>query len=318
MTPSAGSLSGSTDRLDRWRDLIQEHFVPLDIAPDAGEPFRGSVRSSPVGHLSAAVVESVGQDCVRTPGMARRDPNTYLQVGMLARGRAVVRQDGREALLGPGAYAVYETDRPFTWHFEGRWRLLVFTWPRAAVDLSPEDSRASTARALGGDHLGRIVGRALADVVATPPTLSETGGRRLADELAGLVGTVAGEVRTRPDELSPRGAADLRRCVEDHVAEHLDDPGLDAESVARAHFVSGRQLHRAFAGQRTSVGRLIRTRRVEHGARELVDPRTADLPVTEIARRCGFPDLAAFSRAFKETFHEPPSAFRRRGRGAAG
>lgn len=312
MTPTPGTLSGSTDRLDRWRDLIREHFVGLDIACGADEPFRGSVRSSPVGPLSAAVVESVEQDCVRTAGLARRDRDRYLQVGLLARGRAVVHQDGREALLGPGGYAVYETDRPFSWHFEGPWRLLVFTWPREMVDLSADDSRAATARALGGDHLGRIVGRALSEVVAAPPPLTPTGGRRLADELAALVGTVAGEVRARSDLLSPRAAADLRRRVEDHVAEHLDDPALDPESIARAHFVSTRQLHRAFADVSTSVGRLVRTRRVQHGARELVNPALAHLSVTEIADRCGFADLSAFSRAFKETFDEPPSAYRRR------
>ena len=312
MTPTPGALSDTTGRLDRWRDLIREHFVGLDIASGADEAFRGSVRSSPVGHLTAAVVESVEQDCVRTTGLARRDPDSYLQVGLLARGRAVLHQDGREALLGPGGYAVYETDRPFSWHFEGPWRLLVLTWPREAVDLSPDESRDATARALGGDHLGRIVGRALTEVVAAPPPLSPTGGRRLADELAGLVGTVAGEVRARSDRLSPRVAAELRRRVEDHVAEHLDDPDLDAEAIARAHFVSTQQLHRAFADACTSVTRLVRTRRVEHGARELRGPRAAHLSVTEIARRCGFSDLSAFSRAFKETFGEPPSTYRGR------
>ena len=313
MTPTPGPLSGSTERLDRWRDLIRQHFVGLDIASGVDGPFRGSVRSAPVGHLSAAVVESVQQDCVRTAGLARRDPDVYLQVGLLARGRAVVAQDGREALLGPGGYAVYETDRPFSWHFEGPWRLFVLTWPRDAVDLSPDDSRAVTARALGGDQLGRIVGRALSEVVAAPPPLTPTGERRLADELAGLVGTVAGETVRRGEVLSPRGADRLRAQVETYVAEHLEDPDLGPESIAREHFVSLRQLDRAFADASTTVSRLVRRRRLEHGRRELVDPRRSEDSVTEIALRCGFSDLASFSRAFKDEYREPPTAFRRRG-----
>ncbi|WP_165825951.1 helix-turn-helix domain-containing protein [Actinomycetospora cinnamomea] len=308
----ASAVEGRADRLDGWRDLLREHFVALDVHADGDAPFGGTVRSSPLGHLAVATVGSTGQDCIRTPGLARRDADAYLQVGMIARGRAVVRQDGREALLGPGAYAIYETGRPFAWRFHGPWRLLVFTWPRELVGLDEDTSRAATARALGGDRLGGIVGRTLADVVATPPSLSPAGGDRLATELADLVGTVAGEALRRDDVPGPRGAAELRTRVEAFVAEHLEDPDLGPDMIARAHFVSTRQLHRAFADAATTVGRLVRQRRLEHGRRELADPRLADLSVTDVALRCGFSDLAAFSRAFKDAFHEPPSTFRRR------
>lgn len=312
MAPRPASSTDTTDRVDRWRDLLREHFVALDVDVNRDEAFAGAVRSTAVGPLSVSTVDSTPQDCLRTAGLARRDPETYLQVGMVARGNAVLAQDGREALLGPGGYAVYETARPFSWHLEGQWRLLVFTWPRAAVALGPQASRAVTARTLGGDRLGAIVGRMLAEVVTAPPPLSPAGGLRLAAELSALVGTVAGEVRGRGEALSPRGAADLRRRVEAYIAEHLDDPELGPETIARAHFVSVRQLHRTFADASTSVGRLMRTRRLEHSARELVDPRLRHLSVTEIAHRSGFFDPAAFSRAFKEAFREPPSHHRRR------
>ncbi|MEJ2885060.1 AraC-like ligand-binding domain-containing protein [Actinomycetospora aeridis] len=307
-------VRGRADRLDGWRDLLREHFVALDVNAEPDAPFDGAVRSSLVGHLAVATVDSTGQECVRTPGLARHDPDDYLQVGLVARGEAVMRQDGREAVLGPGAYTVYETGRPFGWRFTGPWRLLVFTWPRDLVGLDRDTSRAATARALGGDRLGAVVGRTLADVVAAPPELFPLAGARLATELADLVGTVAGSALGAEPLRGTRGVAELRARVEAYVAEHLDDPDLGPESIARAHFVSTRQLHRAFAEVSTTVGRLVRRRRLEQGQRELVDPRLADLSVTDIALRCGFGDLAAFSRAFAATFHEPPSTFRRRHR----
>jgi AraC-like DNA-binding protein len=290
----AACATGATDRVEDWRDLIREHFVALDIATDRDPAFEGAVRSTLLGHLSVASVDSTRQECVRTPGL-------------------VLQQDDREALLGPGGYALYETDRPFAWHFRGPWRLLVFTWPRDLVGLGRDASRAATARTLGGDGLGAMVGRLLTDVVAAPPPLTAVGGARLADELGELVGTVAGEVLRRDEVLSPTGAAELRHRVEAHVAEHLEDPGLGPESIARAHFVSTRQLHRAFAEGAETVSGLVRRRRLEHARRELLDPRLADLTVTEIALRCGFGDLAAFSRAFRTGFHEAPSTYRRRG-----
>jgi AraC family transcriptional regulator, positive regulator of tynA and feaB len=310
--PESPEVRGRTDRLEGWRDLIREHFVALDVHAGRDEPFDGAVRSSLVGHLAVATVDSTDQECIRTPGLARHDPDDYLQVGLIARGQAVVEQDGREALLGPGGYAIYETDRPFSWRFRGPWRMLVFTWPRDLVGIDQDTSRAATARALGGDRLGGIVGRTLADVVTAPPELSPAAGGRLATELADLLGTVAGEALRGDPLAGTRGAADLRARVEAFVAEHLEDPELSPETIARAHFVSTRQLHRVFADASTTVGRLVRRRRLEHGRRELGDARLDDLSVTDIALRCGFGDLASFSRAFKESFHEPPSTFRRR------
>lgn len=307
------SAADRTEGVAGWCDLLREHFVALDVDDvDRDGPFPSRVRSTLVGHLSAAVVSSAPQSARRTVGLARHDPHTYLQVGMVAEGTAVLEQDGREAVLGRGAYAVYETDRPFTWHFDGPWTLLVLTWPRELVALGGDVTRAATARPLGGDRLGAIVGHAIADTALTPPALSDAGGGRLAGQLAALLGTAVGESLRQGDVLSPGSAADLRRRVDSYVAEHLEDPGLGPEDIARAHFISVRALHRVFADADTTVGALIRRRRLEHARRRLLDPRDAGLSLTEIAHACGFSDLASFSRGFKLRYHEPPGSYRRR------
>ena len=73
--PDATAVHGATDRLDGWRDLIREHFVALDVNAQRDTPFDGAVRSSLVGHLAVATVDSTDQECVRTPGLARHDPD---------------------------------------------------------------------------------------------------------------------------------------------------------------------------------------------------------------------------------------------------
>jgi AraC-like DNA-binding protein len=308
-----GPTTGRTDRLPAWRDLVREHFVALDIDADPETPFTGAVRSTALGHLKVSSVDSSPQGCRRTPGLAR-DGDTYLQVGMLTRGEAVLCQDGREAALRPGDFAVYETDRPFLWGFRDDWQLFVYTWPRAAMGLGQGESQRLTARTLGGGAgLGAIVGRMLHDLVAAPPVLSSAGGTRLADEVGELVMTVATE-RLRPDALSAP-AADLLGKIDAYITEHLADPGLGPDAIARAHFVSTRQLHRLFAQQGTTVTQRIRTHRLERCRRELADPRCAT-SITGISRRWGFGDLATFSRAFRAAYGSTPSAYRRGGRGS--
>ncbi len=299
----------TTDRLDVWRDLIRENFVALDIHALRNDTFAGSVQTFELGHLKVASVESGPQGCSRTPGLARRDDDVYLQVGLLAKGVATVTQDRREALLRPGDFAVYETDRPFFWGLQGAWQLLVFTWPRTSIALDDTSSQLLTARRLSGEAgLGAIVGRMLRDLVAAPPGLSAAGGIRLADEVAELVTTVAAE-QVRPEPPS-RATDDLLRQIDRHIVEHLADPELGPTSIAAAHFISTRHLHRLFAPRADTVAQQIQRMRLERCRRELIDPRSDSRSITDISRRWGFPDIATFSRAFRTIYRMSPSDWR--------
>ncbi len=307
--------TAETGRLDVWRDLIREHFVALDIHADRRDAFTGRVDTAELGHLKVASVRSGTQGCSRTPGLVRRDSEAFLQVGLIARGAARVVQDGREAVLAPGDFAVYETDRPFHWGLTGEWELLVFTWPRSTIALDGTVSQQLTARALSGsDGLGAIVGRMLGDLVRCPPALSATGGVRLADEVAELVTTVAGEC-ARP-AIPGRAGEDLLRRIDAYVLEHLADPDLGPAAIASAHFLSTRHLHRLFAGRGTSVTRQIQRLRLERCRRELLDHRADHRSITDISRRWGFTDLATFSRAFRAEYGMSPREWRA-ARGAA-
>ena len=121
---SSGAAPGQgcverTARLDVWRDIVREHFVALDIDADRSERFAGSVRSTRIGHLDVATVDSTAQVCRRTSGLARRDGQAYFQVGLLTRRGAMLSRHGRQASLEPGCFAVYATDRPFLWALDG-------------------------------------------------------------------------------------------------------------------------------------------------------------------------------------------------------
>jgi AraC-binding-like domain len=117
----------STEGLSRhereafWRQAMSETFVPLTVGEVTEERFGGFIRSDWIGRLMVAEVASTAQDIRRTVREISRTDNEYFQIAMVYRGVGRVAQDGREAVLGPGDYAVYETTRPFRWTFDADW-----------------------------------------------------------------------------------------------------------------------------------------------------------------------------------------------------
>ncbi|MDO9457391.1 helix-turn-helix domain-containing protein [Nocardioides sp.] len=314
MTNDAGLVArDDADNKATWASMLREHFVALDVVESPTDGFHGDVSSWSLGHLSLARVRSLPQVIDRSTSLVRSDHRAYLQVGLMRAGHAVVQQDGREAVLGPGDFVVYETTRPFTWSLRPEpdapiWQLDVFTWPRASIRICESDSHLVTATTMDGSSgLTAILSRMLRDLMVERPVVATPQSAALADEIGNLLTVVTSSVAT-PEERHPD--ATLVSRIERYIDEHLDDPDLAPETIARAHAVSLRQLHRLFAARQHTVSRTIRTRRLEMCRRELVAPSSVGRTVSEIGRRWGFPDLGVFGRAFRETYGVSPRAYR--------
>ena len=296
-----------------WAAMLRERFVALNVLDSATDGFHGDVASWSLGHLLLSRVCSLPQVIERSSSLVRSDHRAYLQVGLMRAGHAVVQQDGREARLGPGDFVVYETTRPFTWALRPdqdalTWQLDVFTWPRHCIQLGEADSHLLTATAMSGlSGLSAIISRMLRDLMTEQPVLGAPQSAALADEIGHLLTVLTSG--TVPAELSRPGAALVAR-IEGYIDDHLEDPDLAPESIARAHAVSVRQLHRLFADRQQTVSRMIRSRRLEMCRRDLIGPWGVGRSVTEIARRWGFSDLGVFGRAFRKTYGVSPRNYR--------
>jgi len=110
----------------------------------------------------------------------------------------------------------------------------------------------------------------------------------------------------RPDTLSFYERA-VTAAVE-HVFDHLDAP-LDGAAVARAAGMSRFHFHRVFKGMLgESALELHRRLRFERAAVQLLAEAP---PITEVALDAGYEAHEAFTRAFRDRFGVPPSAFAR-------
>ncbi|MBL1097714.1 helix-turn-helix domain-containing protein [Streptomyces sp. 205] len=133
---------------------------------------------------------------------------------------------------------------------------------------------------------------------------------RLARNFTDLVATLITE-RAAGDVAGTVGSRDRQTwevCA--YVDRHLGDPGLGPDTIAAAHRMSVRSLHKLFEGEGITVSRLIQRRRLRECARDLAQGDIGERTVSGVARRWGFTNPAHFSRLFRDAYGMSPSQWR--------
>jgi AraC-binding-like domain len=93
----------------------------------------------------------------RTARQVRRLDLEVCKVDLVVRGRGVVTQDGREAVLGPGDFTLVDLSRPAHWSMSAM-RLVAVVFPRALLPLRPDEvAELSAVRFPGDQGAGALV-----------------------------------------------------------------------------------------------------------------------------------------------------------------
>ncbi|MEV0277817.1 helix-turn-helix domain-containing protein [Streptomyces sp. NPDC050610] len=317
LTLRTAGLSAA-ERFDFWRSVICDAFVPLRADPGAG-PFQGELHGVRLGELQVTEIAATAHAVHRTPRAIAASTEDYFKLGLQLRGYCVLSQDGRDAPLTPGDFAVYDTTRPYTLAFDDSYRQLVLMLPRPLLRIPPRDvARMTAVRVSGQRGTAALVSALLLRLAGHLEEYERTGGVRLADNIVDLLVTLVADQLDGADARPASGRRALLTRMTTFVEQHLGEPDLGPEMIAAAHFVSTRYLQKLFRAEGTTVSSWIRARRLEHCRRDLRDPRQAGRPVGVIASRWGFVDAAHFSRVFRAAYGASPRQFRLTGGADAG
>jgi hypothetical protein len=97
------------DRLDYWRVVACRAFVDLECHARRSATFSANIRSGPFAELGLSVVESDACVVHRTQRGIARSGEDALLLSLQLEDSSALEQDGREARLGPGDFALYDT-----------------------------------------------------------------------------------------------------------------------------------------------------------------------------------------------------------------
>jgi hypothetical protein len=139
-------------RADYWHHVIEQTLGGLDVRVPSDPGFRDTLRIGSAGAVRVAELSSATEGrASRTPRHIGRSDLELCKIDVVASGRAVVDQDGRQAALRPGDFTLVDLSRPARWSMSSM-RVVAVVFPRSLLPLSADELRQLTAARFPGDR----------------------------------------------------------------------------------------------------------------------------------------------------------------------
>ncbi|WP_433290575.1 helix-turn-helix domain-containing protein [Pseudonocardia sp. CA-142604] len=302
---------------EELEDVAGEFFLPMIARTDPD--FRGRAAIQELGEtLTLSQSHSGRMSAVRTDRMAvKASVDNLMLFCIYVDGRCRVRQHDRFAELAAGTGVLAEVRSRFEWASSAGARRMSLRFSRELLPFRTTEITEACARSIDpaapgmrvlSGYLGRLF--EMADELTGEQRLD--AGRATIDLLAMALRDVAPSVPggDGPDDV-------LLEMMRVHVREHLADPHLRVEELARRHHVSVRRMYTLFERTGTTPGAFLREQRLLVAQTMLSDPRYARLGMSSIATAVGIHDLSTFERAFRRRYGTTPAGWRREHNGAA-
>lgn len=297
------------DSARAWRDWMASLFDGLesDLYGDTG--FDGHLHSAWAGDVVLTQLEANRHRVIRRPRAARASAQRYLKIVAPWHGQAVVQQHGRQALVQPGGWAIYDTSGSYEVANPQRIRHLIVMVPTHLLTQRGLHLPTLMGRTVGGAAgISRVALDAMRSTYQELPSMTAeaaAGAGRMIGELVCLsLQELAGHAP------APALQAAFKDRIHAYIAQHLRDPQLSIERMAQALNCSKRHLHNAFANADTTLAEYILQRRLQACMDEMRQPESRHRTISEIAFGWGFSSSAHFSRVFRARVGVSPTEFR--------
>ncbi|PWR07074.1 AraC family transcriptional regulator [Micromonospora acroterricola] len=306
------------ERFGMWLDLVARTSAPLRIQSAHSDDFAARADFIDLGPIQLVEYEYPSLDATRTRKLVRRsDPELYI-LALTTGGVGTSSQDGRHSEIQAGEFTFYDASRPHdVCHHaiepeRDQATSIITLIPHAALPLPPQRMAALYGgRMSGSEGIGALLAQFLLQVTGHPEQYHAADASRLGAVGLDLATTMLGRHLVAEDAVP----TEVRRRalvtqVQAYVHRHLGDVTLSPQTVADAHHISLRSLHRLFEAEESTVASFIRDLRLARCRRDLADPALRGHTVQAVAARWGFSDKAHFSRAFRAAYGTSPQAYR--------
>ncbi len=293
-----------------WRAWMWRLFGGLECDVYGDATFSGRVDVRHAGDVILTRLQANRHRVMRTESLARASDSAFLKIVAPLHGSAAVEQQGRQAAVGAGGWAIYDTTERYTVSSPQSSDHLVVMVPKSRLLIAGLQLGELTARHAGGAlGISRVTLETLHKTWQELPHMNAASAHGSGEVIMQLVQMSLLELAGLRTERTQREA--LRDRVRQAIAQHLRDPALNVNRLAELLNCSRRHLHNVFAGSGLTLAELIQHQRLDACMRDLCAPDLTARSITEIALSWGFSNVSHFSRVFRVYTGYSPSEYRR-------
>ncbi|MFM0220731.1 AraC family transcriptional regulator [Paraburkholderia dipogonis] len=303
-----------SERYEYWRDVSESLHVPVSVSCEETDTFTAKWDGRLLGRLFVgSAFLSEAQRVSRTSYHIGRSTVDPIGIWMPLTGGIHLRQDGKEALIGPGQLAVVDPARPYE---ELTLRNCNFLWmqvPRQDVVARIGSTQKVTGLAHSVDQPhARLAIEFIHSLSTVWDELAAPQSEQVAAHALGLLAFAFNAYTHAAPLTSDTDSSELLLWIRLFIDERLADRSLSAETVAAGLGLSTQQVQRLTIDAGLGFEDFVQARRLARCFHILSDPRFAACSVRDISKMGGWLHVGCFRKAFETAYDISPDDYRLR------
>jgi AraC-like DNA-binding protein len=308
------STEGQTpkDQFDYFHDVICDEYVKLDCENQNKENFFGRLNGG-LGTEKLKISEVIADPLTvkRSKQQIAKCADANFLISFQLANQCTLRQNGREAMLTPGSFALYDSTQPYTLNFKEKFHQLVLQIPQNILYKHIVCPEKYTAIPISGNSgIGAVLRNTIMSTIAEV-NHSKTLPSELYDNVIYMLSLAFTSSDFNFQSLTTKQQDNsLKQRIHLFINNNLNYPKLNAHSIAESQGISIRYLYRLFENDDLTLHNFILKCRLEKSAELLSQTHLTNKNIEWVAYTVGFVCAAHFSRLFKKHFDLTPSKYK--------
>ncbi len=307
----SGALHVRGATVGQLQSAASSILAPLAVTAPGVPGFHADIDAAAVGRTAVARIRGSGHLVTRTArAITSTDPELLKVTLHRSSAPAAVDQGGHQSQAHGGDFVVLDMTRPYRLAVPDGCDVMAVGIPRTELGRHADTvTRRSALRLPADTGAQAVLAVFLQGLGSHLDELTGPARAHAGDALVSLL--IAAFTQAEPGRMDTETALVDRIRV--YALANISDPSVCVDSVAAAHGISARQLHRLFHRTGEPFAAWLRHERLHRIRRDLLDPAHDSRTAAAVAARWGIHDPRHLARALKASYGQSARDLRSRG-----